>query len=34
MNIKRILLVNLILARDLFELELPDDILNYIKSDS
>ena len=33
MDVKRILLINLILARDLFELELPNEILIYINSD-
>jgi hypothetical protein len=34
LDIKRILLINLILARDLFKLELPDNILTSINSDS
>ena len=33
MNIKRLLFVNIILAKDLFKLELPDDILTQLNSD-
>ena len=34
LGVKRILLINLILARDFFDLNLPDDILSHLNSDS
>jgi len=34
MNIKRILFINLIISKDLFDMKIPDDVLNQIYSDS
>lgn len=34
LGVKRILLINFFLARDIFGLELPDEILSYLASDS
>lgn len=34
LGVKRILIINLILARDLFDLKLPKEILDYLYSDS